>query len=56
MDWMSTMAMKLEHQEQQKASSWRDKCRSGFTTLPSALLPEQPAVVLSWREFKLFGA
>jgi hypothetical protein len=25
--------------------SWRAKCRSGFTTLPSALLQEQPAVV-----------
>ncbi len=46
MDWMSTMAMKLEHQEQQKASSWRDKCRSGFTTLPPVLLQEQLVVLL----------
>jgi hypothetical protein len=48
MEQMSTMVMKLEHQEQRESPpSWHAKCQSGFMTLPPALLQEQPAVVLS---------
>jgi hypothetical protein len=45
---MSTMVMKLEHQERQESpSTWRVKCQSCFTILLLALLQEQPTVFLS---------
>jgi hypothetical protein len=48
MERMSTMVMKLKHQERRESPpSWRVECQSGFTTLPPVLLQEQPAVVLS---------
>jgi hypothetical protein len=43
---ISTMLVKLEHQERQKPPTWCVKYRSGFTTLPPALLREEPVVVL----------
>jgi hypothetical protein len=48
-EWTSTTVMKLKTKNDKKILSppfWRAKCQSGFTTLPPALLQEQPAVVL----------
>jgi hypothetical protein len=40
------MKLKTKNDEKKFSPTWRAKYRSDFTTLPPALLPEQPIVVL----------